>query len=168
MISRGDGVKIDITSLHNHGVSEIQIDEMLSFSEEQIKKAELMDLKEVHCIGNIAEFDQDDYYLDLTLSGVMVLPCAITLNPVCHEFSIPIEGNVTSLLEEIDENYEKSENTIDIFPIIWENILMEIPLRVVSEEAQNVSLHGDGWKLITEKKENLEVNPELQKLKDLL
>lgn len=168
MFSRGDEVKIDITSLHNHGVDEIQIDEALSFTEEQIKKTDLIDLKDVYCNGFITEVNQNDFYLDATLTGVMVLPCAVTLKPVNYEFSIPIEGNITSMLEEIDENYEKSENTIDLFPIIWENILMEIPLRVVSEEAQNVSLHGDGWRLITKKEENLEVNPELQKLKDLL
>ena len=43
---------------------------------------------------------------------------------------------------------------------------MEIPMRVVSEDADDVTLSGDGWKFIIgeEKKEN----SELSKLKDLL
>lgn len=168
MFSRGDGVNIDIRTLKNFSHHEIKIDEDILFPLEKIKEADLLDLKNVHLSGTVTALEHDDYYLEATLSGTMVLPCAITLKPVNYEFSVIIDGNITSMLEEIDENHEKIENTIDILPIIWENILMEIPLRVVSEEAQDVSLHGDGWRLITEKEDHLEVNPELQKLKDLL
>ena len=69
-------------------------------------------------------------------------------------------------MEEIEENDKKIENSIDILPIIWENILMEIPMKVVSEEAKDIELKGDGWRLITdEKREN--INPEFQKLNKL-
>ena len=64
------------------------------------------------------------------------------------------------------ENARNFTNTLDIFPIIWENILMEIPIRVVGDKNQNLQMEGDGWKLITEEEKKL--NPELQKLKDLL
>ena len=70
------------------------------------------------------------------------------------------------LLKEINETLKKNQNTIDILPIIWENILMEIPIRVVGDKNQNLQMEGDGWKLITEEEKKL--NPELQKLKDLL
>ena len=68
--------------------------------------------------------------------------------------------------KENPEKYINSKNSLDILPIIWENILMEIPMRVVSEDAEDVALSGDGWKFITgeEKTEN----SELSKLKDLL
>ena len=43
---------------------------------------------------------------------------------------------------------------------------MEIPMKVVSEEAKDIELKGDGWRLITdEKREN--INPEFQKLNKL-
>ena len=41
-------------------------------------------------------------------------------------------------------------------------------MKVVSDEAKDVRLEGNGWKLITEKEEEEEINPELAKLKDLL
>ena len=41
-------------------------------------------------------------------------------------------------------------------------------MRVISEGAEDLSLHGDGWELITEDKPKQEMNPELEKLKDLL
>ena len=50
----------------------------------------------------------------------MILPCAITLKPVDYHFSTEITGNIEDLYEEIDKNLKKSENSIDILPIIWE------------------------------------------------
>ena len=61
---------------------------------------------------------------------------------------------------------KKSENTIDIFPIIWENILMEIPIKVTSPDADK-ELSGDGWKFVTND-EGLKVSNAFDKLKDLL
>ena len=43
---------------------------------------------------------------------------------------------------------------------------MEIPMRVVSEGAEEVKLSGDGWRLVTD--DEKEENSELSKLKDLL
>ena len=76
----------------------------------------------------------------------MYLPCAITLNKTRYPFELNINGAVDELIE----NARNFTNTLDIFPIIWENILMEIPMRVVSESAHDVKLSGDGWKLITD------------------
>ena len=70
------------------------------------------------------------------------------------------------MLEEIGKNDKNLENTIDILPIIWENILMEIPMRVVNEDIHDATLKGEGWSFVTE--EQPSINPELQKLKDLL
>ena len=73
----------------------------------------------------------------------MVLPCAITLKPTDYKFSVDIN-------EKVEENEENYTNTLDIFPIIWENILMEIPMRVVSPGAEDIKMSGDGWKLVTD------------------
>ena len=93
----------------------------------------------------------------------MILPCSISLKPTKYPFSIEIDDDLSEFLE---ENLENNQNTIDIFPIIWENILMEIPLKVVNEDLSDVKKEGKGWKFITDKEER--INPELEKLKDLL
>ena len=80
----------------------------------------------------------------------MVLPCAVTLKPVNHDFNIKISDNLNELLSEIDKNIKKVENLLDIFPIVWENILMEVPMRVVSSDVSDVPLEGNGWKFIKE------------------
>ena len=58
------------------------------------------------------------------------------------------------------------KKTIDILPIIWENILMEIPMKIVSDDLSDIKTQGEGWKLITD--DSKSVNPSLANLKNLL
>ena len=92
----------------------------------------------------------------------MFLPCAITLNPVEYPFNIKIEDRLDTILEEIGEFDKKDAISLDIFPIVWENILLEIPSKVVSKDAETKNLKGDGWELVREEK----ANTPLDKLKD--
>ena len=159
-------MNIDITKLKSGIQSQIEIDEVYSFSKDILDGTDIMSLDDVNIIGYITSNSVDDYDLDVNVSGVMVLPCSLTLKPVNYRFETKIEGNIDKLLGEINETLKKNQNSIDILPIIWENILMEIPIRVVSDDSANLKLEGEGWKLITESEKRL--NPELQKLKDLL
>ena len=139
---------------------------LYSFDKEMLKKTDIISLDNISVKGYITSNSIDDYDLDVNVDGIMVLPSSLTLEPTDYKFSIKIEGNIDELLKEINETLKKNQNTIDILPIIWENILMEIPIRVVGDKNQNLRMEGDGWKLITEEEKKL--NPELQKLKDLL
>lgn len=158
---------IDLTRLKN-GIDEyIEINEVIKFDSDYSKNTELIDLKDTVLKGTIHKNSVDHIIVDFELEGCMVLPCSITLKPVNHKFNCIISGDIEEIYEEIDKNDKKSENSIDILPIIWENILMEMPMKVVSDDLSDVKTEGDGWKLITEK-ENTYINPELAKLKDLL
>lgn len=162
-------MNIDITKLRSGMVNSVPILGECEFTEEQIKSVDLLDLKDVTLRGNIWKDTLDEFILELDVTGTMVLPCAITLKPVFQPFHTIISGNLLDLLEEIGTFDKKIENTIDILPIIWENILMEIPMRVVSPDAQDIDLKGDGWKLVKEDEEKKpEINPELSKLQQLL
>ena len=159
-------MNIDITKLKSGIQSQIEIDEVYSFSKDILDGTDIMSLDDVNIKGYMTSNSVDDYDLDVNVSGVMVLPCSLTLKPVNYRFETKIEGNIDKLLGEINETLKKNQNSIDILPIIWENILLEIPIRVVSDDSANLKLEGEGWKLITESEKRL--NPELQKLKDLL
>lgn len=159
-------MNIDITRLKSGIDSQVEIDMLYSFDKEMLKKTDIISLDDISVKGYITSNSIDDYDLDVNVDGIMVLPSSLTLEPTDYKFSIKIEGNIDELLKEINETLKKNQNTIDILPIIWENILMEIPIRVVGDKNQNLRMEGDGWKLITEEEKKL--NPELQKLKDLL
>ena len=74
--------------------------------------------------------------------------------------------------EIIGENGEKSleiiQNSLEIFPIIWQYILVDVPLRVLHPDAKEESLEGDGWRLITEDDKKEVIDPRLAKLKDYI
>lgn len=159
-------MNIDITKLKNSVVKVIEVDEVANFNEEDIKKADMLDLKDVKVTGQISKNNLDSYNVYLKVSGEMILPCAITLKPVNHPFNIEIDEIFSEDASEMSKKIKKFENTIDILPIVWENILMEIPMRVVSPDASLEKVEGNGWKLVTEDSEF--ENPELAKLKDLL
>ena len=158
-------MNIDLLRLKNNVDKIIEINENLEFQKEQLENTELLDLKDVKIKGELKKDSMDDITLYLNVTGTMYLPCALTLERVEHKFEFTIDDKLENVLEEL-KNDKKIENTIDILPIIWENILMEIPMRVVSPNAKPEKLKGDGWQFITEQKGN--VNPELEKLKDLL
>ena len=158
-------MKIDLLRLKNNVEKNIQIKEKLEFTKEHLENTDILELKDVQAEWELTKDSMDDINIYLKVSGKMYLPCALTLESVEHKFEFTIDDKLENVLEEV-KNDKKIENTIDILPIIWENILMEIPMRVVSPNAKPEILKGDGWQFVTEQKGN--VNPELEKLKDLL
>ncbi|MCM1371027.1 MAG: DUF177 domain-containing protein [Clostridium sp.] len=156
---------IDLIRLKNNIDEYINIDFMYSFPKEYLDQTELLELNDIHVKGKIFKNSLDDIQITLNIEGIMALPCALTLKPVNYKFSSNIDESLEEL-SNITENLKKDENTLDILPIIWENILMEIPMKVVSEDADLSDLKGDGWEFVTG--ERKKTNPELEKLKDLL
>lgn len=158
-------INIDITLLNNHNVSKIDINEVYTFSKNELEDTDILELKDISINGQIEKMDKD-YFINVLVNGNMKLQDSITLLPLDYPFETSVEGNIDSLLEEIGESSKKTENSIDIFPIIWENILMEIPIRIVGKDSYDQKLEGEGWKFI--KDDNVSSpNPELEKLKDL-
>ena len=155
-------MNIDITRLKSGIDDKVLINLNYSFSKEQLENTSIIELNNVKINGEITNGIKT-YHLKLNIDGTMILPCSISLKSTKYPFSINLDDEINEFLE---ENIENNQNTIDIFPIIWENILMEIPLKVVNEDLSDVKKEGDGWKFITGKEER--INPELEKLKDLL
>lgn len=158
---------VDISNLKNGLKRSMDIDFKLEVDQEKLSKSNILEIDDAFVKGSIVRDDFNQYIINVVASGDMMLPCAITLKPVKFEFCAEIEGNIDDLLVEINEIGKKTENSIDILPIIWENVLMEIPMRVVSDETDDIKLEGEGWKFVKDD-ENTSTNPELEKLKDLL
>lgn len=157
---------IDLTRLRSGIDKEILVNETYSFTKEQLEGTDVTSIDDVRITGTITINAINSIVLSLDIVGVMIIPCAITLKLVEYPFSLLIDGDLEELCDEINEKEINSQNRLDILPIIWENILLEIPMRIVSDGAENITLSGDGWKLINE--DNGNENSELSKLKDLL
>ena len=136
---------IDLTPINYNQKKEIVIDENIYFKKEDLQNTELLDLQNVKAKGKIYKDSLQEIILELKITGKMILPCSRTLKPTEYKFETEIEENI----EENEEKTKKIQKTIDILPIIWENILMEIPIRIINPEAEEIDIKGEGWELIT-------------------
>ena len=121
----------------------IDIDNEVIISEEQIKTSTIRRLNSVHFKGHLNKLIDDTYELIGTLSGTMIIPDDITFEDYEYNFTTEIEEN-------IDETRINFQKTIDITEDLWQNILVEIPLKAINEKNKNIKLEGEGWRLISE------------------
>ena len=138
----------------------IIIDNDVVISEELLSSSTIRRLENVHFSGTLSRLIDDTYELSGVLKGTMILPDDITLEDYEYNFTSEIEEKI----EETRINYQK---TIDITEDLWQNILVEIPLKAVNEKNKDLRLEGDGWRLISEDDVKTSNNP-LSSLKELL
>ena len=140
-------MKFDLTNLITDVVDAININESVNIPEELIKNSNIKKLNNVTFKGKISKDYDMNLILEGIMTGIMILPDDITLEDTIFEFKSEIEEN----LEEI---VEINKNTIDILDFLWQNILVEVPLKVRNPKTENIRLEGNGWKFITEEEMN--------------
>ncbi|MGM9876021.1 MAG: hypothetical protein ACI310_02200 [Bacilli bacterium] len=138
----------------------INIDSDIIVSNDYLEKSGIRRLNNIHFKGSIKKLVDDTYSLEGVLTGTMILADDITLEDYEYNFTSEIEENI----EETSINLQK---TLDITDILWQNILIEVPSKVVSDKNKNLKLEGNGWRLISEDDLNNSNNP-LSELEDLL
>ena len=137
-------MKIDLNYLNRFGKLSLNSDFLLN--SEYYNKTDIRELKKLHIDGEITIDYEDDIIIDLDISGIMILPCAISLKDVEYSFNT----NVNETIGKFEEIYKNNKNTLDISDILWENIVLEIPIRVVSRDIEPSNTSGDGWELVRE------------------
>lgn len=125
------------------GIKEsIDIDNSYTIEKEKFEKTSILDLTDIKVKGIIKKENDGFCYLDVLVSGKMKINDSITLEEVWYPFSFQINEN----LNEIVEN---DENSLDIIEVLWQNIVLEVPLRYTTVEDYS-NYQGDGWKLVSE------------------
>ena len=129
-------MKIDLRKLYS--LASVDVDGTITFPEEKLKSAGIIRLEDVSVHGKAIINYEDEIELDLDLSGKMYLPCAISLEEVEVPFATKIE-------EIIGENNINNNFYLDLSDILWGNIVLEIPIKVVKEGVQLETSSGKGW-----------------------
>lgn len=130
---------IDISKLLLNMEDVLEINEDVNIPLEYLNNCNIRKLEDVRFNGTIVKLVDDSIELNGVITGVMILPDDITLENVSYPFNIKIE-----------EKIENFTNLLDITDILWQNILVEIPSKVHSPKNENVTIKGDGWRVITE------------------
>ena len=147
----GDMMNIDMTKLIALYDEEIIIeDEVLNFSSDLFVNTSIRELKNVVFNGNIEKLCDGSYQISGKITGVMVLPDDITLEDVDYSFESVIEEKFSEFDNSDEKSLEIVKNRLDITEFLWQNILVEIPPKIVSEKNRNLTMRGNGWRLVTE------------------
>lgn len=154
----GDIMLIDLTKIINSNIARISLDGEVKIPDEYLEKSEIVALKDLKLTGELEKIEAQ-INITGTLEGTMVLEDSISLEPIDYPFKVEID-------EEIDDFLEKSINILDITEILWQNIVLEVPLKLTNVENFD-EYHGDGWRLISEDSIENTNNP-FKELKDML
>ena len=158
---------IDLTKLLYNQVDSIEIDSEIIIPDDYLSNSDIKNISKVKVLGEIIE-NGENFSVDLNIKCDLTLVCSISLKDVIY----PVNIDINEIIYEKGENIEYFDkiinNSIDLVPIIWQNILLEVPIRVVSPDVKEENIYGNGWKFITKEEENKEIDPRLSKLKDFL
>lgn len=143
-------MNIDLTKLITNTEEEIIININVEIDENKLKESTIRNLKNVTFEGTITKLCNSDYQISGRLSGIMILPDDITLEDVEYKFNTEIEEKFNEISENNDNNLKIIQNRLDISNFLWQNILVEIPLKVINKKNESITLKGNGWRLISE------------------
>lgn len=133
---------VDLSLLHSNTIETVFIDEDIVFEEEFYKNTDIQGFNFIHINGFIKRSTENDDTINLDVEGEMILLDSISNEKVNYPFSFKIEGSLTEILG-------NCPNTIDILELLWENIVLEVPLKFTTVEDFS-EFQGDGWKLVSE------------------
>ncbi|UOR12937.1 YceD family protein [Halobacillus amylolyticus] len=167
-------MKFPLQKLNQAGDEPFVFEDDVDIRELENMNNDIRRIPPVHVQGQ-ARRRGDDISVTFSIEGEMVLPCARTLVDVDYPFHIEAreEFNLSPYYEKEDDSeiHPISGEMLDLTPYIKENVILEVPTRVFSddEEAHDQALtEGKGWQVVTEEPEEKKVDPRMAKLQSLL
>lgn len=125
---------IDLNPLYNSDIDSIEIDNTYELPKELIIDDRIKDLSKIKVTGTITlikDYElEEKVYIKCEITGKMMIEDSLTLDIVPYDFNIEYDD----YLEEI---YQNNQNKLDIFPFLWENIELEVPIRYTLKENEN-------------------------------
>ncbi len=119
-----------------------EINEIVDIPSSYYKNSKVKKLNDIKVVGKLYYDIKDNLYAKFDISGIMVIEDDISLENIEYPFSIKYD-------DILEENLKNEQNRLDLFEFLWENIVLEVPLKFT--KVTNLSeFHGDGWKLISE------------------
>ena len=161
---------INLTKLITNLSKEININDEIEIDKSYIENSDIKDISKIKVSGKIIQ-SHDNFELQLNIKCTLILTCSISLKDVPYTIDISVNETIGESNDSIDieENNKIINNTIDLIPIIWQNIILEVPLKVISPDVKEENLSGNGWRFVTDEEVlDKDIDPRLEKLKDFL
>ncbi len=123
------------------------------------KDEDILDVDTVNVEGTFYIEEDAFYHFDIHIKTTLTVACSRSLKPV----ALPLDFRVSETFsEDIDDEFRQIDGlTIDLLPIMWSNIYLEKPMRVIHPDAKDMTFEDE-----TKHKEDSPINPKFEKLKD--
>ena len=112
-----------------------------------IENTDIIRISNCHVEGEFEIYNNEEFVFYFDIDCTLTLPCAITLKEVDYRINVSVEETLSTVK---NEDFHIIEGiTVDLLPIIWSNIVLEKPMRVLSENAyddfseNNIELEAD-------------------------
>lgn len=155
-------MELDLTKLNKP----YEIDSDIEIDNNIYQNKDIKELKNLHISGIIYYNAAELLKTDLTLTGDMILKDSVTLEDINYPLDIKIDEEYNINDPYFLEYYKKDQNILDIMAILWENIVLEVPISLT--KTQDVNLSGNGWSMGNNDNKEDNIDPRLAKLAELL
>ena len=147
-------MKIAIQQLQKHRKDGLPIDQMVHLDAVKSRNSDIREISPVHVTGHCTIGSQQ-LTCQIHLEGMLTLPCARTWEDV--EFPINVDSvevfdwSETAKEDKLSDVHPVETEIIDLQPILEELVLLEIPIQVFKEDAdQAVIKGGNDWSYSTD------------------
>ncbi|MDP4085710.1 MAG: DUF177 domain-containing protein [Bacillota bacterium] len=159
-------MKWTLSQLQKYRNKDFPLDEIIRIDDIKLNDSSIRDVSPMHITGR-ADIDSTKVTFHLKIEGHLTLPCSRTLVDVYHP--INVETTETFLLQDFeyetdDEVHHIKNDCIDLFPIIREIVLLEVPMQVFCDDAESEGAapqSGKDWEVVHEDELSKKIDPRL-------
>ncbi|WP_153731192.1 YceD family protein [Sporosarcina obsidiansis] len=146
-------MKWSIHQLRKHRQGPLLLDEVVNLDSVKKRNDEIRAITPVRVSGTCS-IGEKKLTCQLRLEGSIILPCARTWEDVDYPFSIESVEQFSwdpETLQTDDEIHPVEGEVIDFTPVLEELILLEIPMQVFCDSAEDrQQAEGKGWSYTTD------------------
>lgn len=158
-------MKWSIHQLQRYRKGAMPLDETVDLESIKQRNPEIREITPVHVTGSCT-IGAKKLTCHFRLAGTLTLPCARTWEDVAFPFSIESDEEFSwdeAIYSMDDEIHPVIGEVIDPTPLLEELILLEIPLQVFSEQADEMKhAEGKGWSYSTDEEYNATLRKEME------
>lgn len=136
-------MEFDLNKITEQG---IQIDTVVSFGEEYLHLSTIKKLDNVKVQGRLYYNLTKEVIFSGKALGTMVLTDGYSGEDIDYPFTIELDEILADFSEEVEKNAKKAKNTLDLKEVLWENIVLEVPI-VATKNNKLSKTKGEFWEV---------------------